>query len=141
MSIIAQIKKDRVTALKAGDKDTASFLSYVSGTLDAIGKNAGNRDTTDDEAIAAIKKIVQKNNETMELSKTLATDDSLNSQNRILEVYLPQMVGPDELAEFITTLNFENPNKGLYMKEVKAKYGQTVDMKVAGNIIDMIMKG
>jgi len=136
MSVISDIKAARVSALKNKQKDVASFLSFVIGSLEAIGKNAGNRETTDDEAIAAIKKIIQKNNEILEVSKSEATNASLSFQNEILELYLPQMVSEDDLRAFINSISLDNPNKGLYMKEVKAKYGQSVDMKLAGKIID-----
>ena len=139
MSVIEDLKKERVAALKAGDKDTATFLSYVIGTLDAIGKNAGNRDTTDDEAIAAIKKIIQKNQEVLDVTNSEKTSLELIKQNDTLEKYLPKMVSEGELKSFIENIQVDKPVKGMYMKEVKAKYGQAVDMKLAGSIIDTIL--
>jgi hypothetical protein len=58
MSLIQTIKADQVQARKARSA-SASILTTLIGEAEMIGKNAGDRESTDEEVIAIIKKFIK----------------------------------------------------------------------------------
>lgn len=139
MNIIEKIKSDRLAARKSGDKNKqVPFFNFVLGEIEKIGKNNGNRDTTNDEAITAIKKMLNNTNISIEAN---SNDVPLNLMNEkhYFESLLPSMISEDVIKFHIKDLISKGSNKGSIMKELRAKFGVTIDMKIAGQYVDEVI--
>lgn len=103
----------------------ASTMVFHLSEIDNIGKNAGNRETTEDEALQYVKKAVQKLKENPVASaEEIATLESL----------LPQMATEEEVRAFLATLPTD-ANKGQIMSAVKKQFGALVDMKMVAQMV------
>ena len=69
-----KIKQDRIAAMKAKDSQKSTFLSTLYAEAAMVGKNDGNRDTTDEETVKVIKKYIAGANETIKLAKEIGRD-------------------------------------------------------------------
>ena len=65
--IVNQLKQDRVQARKDRDPTLTSFLTTVYSEVVTVGKNDGNRETTDQETIAVLKKYIKRADEMIPL--------------------------------------------------------------------------
>ena len=63
MSLLAQLKKDSLLARKAADSVRATLLSTLIAEAEMVGKNAGNRESSDDEVQQTIRKFLKNNQE------------------------------------------------------------------------------
>ena len=122
MSVINRLKTVALE-LRKNRSPLGAVMQFHVAELEKIGKNKGNRETTEDEAVQYLKKAVQK------LEENAGNPDEIV----ILEAFLPQMVGEDELRQFIAGLN--ETNKGLVLKAVREHYGARVDMKMASGLV------
>lgn len=134
MSVIDQLKKESLK-LRKEKNDLASFSVFTISEIEKIGKNDGNRSTTDAEAIQYVKKQIQKSNETLTIVKEDSKKNLILREIQLLETLLPQMVSNETVCEFLETIDISSMNKGQIMGEVKKKFGVLVDMKSVGNIL------
>jgi uncharacterized protein YqeY len=102
MTLIEQIKADQLAARKAYDSLKANLLTTLLGEAIAIGKNAGNRETTDLEVLAIVKKFID--NLDFVIDKTgkdsVSGSRALDEKN-ILLAYVPTQMTESELREYI----------------------------------------
>lgn len=139
MSLLEQIKKDQFEARKNKESLKAVLLTTLFAEASMIGKNAGNRDTTDDETAKVIQKFLKGVNETIEFvtkgnnTEALAT---AQAEKAILEAYLPKMATADEIEKAVGDLVAEGINTmGAIMKALKEKFGSTLDGKLASKVV------
>lgn len=138
MNILEKVKADRLAARKAKETDKVSYLNFIIGEIEKIGKNAGNRETTNDEAITVVKKTLNNVDSTMQANvKDIPFD--LIREKHYLESLLPAMVGEDVVKAKISELAKAGGNKGSIMKDLRAEYGATIDMKTAVTFVDEII--
>lgn len=136
MSVIEKLKAESIALRKTRNPIAPSILFALS-EIEKVGKNNGNRATTDDEAIKVIQKLIA----TIDENLKVATDDgrkiAFNFEKQILSGVLPQMASDDEVRELLKDiLGDETPkNKGVAMKVIRDQYGAKVDMKRAGEIV------
>lgn len=141
--IIEKIKSDKLVARKKGETGLVSYLSFLIGEIEKIGKNSGNRETTNDEAIVVIKKALSKVEETM---VNLGITEPKLSSNPIIFEYeylknlLPPMIDVETIKEKINSLIKDGNNKGSIMKILKSEFGPSIDMKSAGSLVDEALK-
>lgn len=137
MTILEQIQETKLKARRNGEYG-ASFFSFVQSEIEKVGKNSGNRQTTDDEAIRVIRKIIETNLKTHELSQ----NEDLIRENSLLERFLPQMVQDEVLVEFVrkTFSTLDNPHLGAIMKAVKQEFGTLADMNRAKEIATKLLE-
>ena len=141
MSLIATIRKDLMQAKKDGDKQKSQCLSFLLGESEKIGKNQGNRESTDEEVCSVIKKMIK----TMEETLVLVADRKDSVQNiegeiSIYRKYLPAQMSEEDLRECIRNLISEmnghgtQPNVGAIMKTLKANLSGGYDGAMASRI-------
>jgi hypothetical protein len=116
--------KSQAMELRKARSPLGAVLQFHIAEVDKIGKTAGNRATTEDEAIQYLKKSVQK------LKENQFADQS---EIAVLEALLPRMATREEVVQFLETI--DRPNKGVVMKAVREKFGSLVDMKMVGEIV------
>lgn len=125
--ILQKLKKKSIELRKA-KSELASFSVFLIAEIEKVGKNDGNRETTNDEAIKVLQKMV----------KNLTGVPGVSEDEiAFIEGYLPQQVSEEELREFIVTLNAGNI--GAVMGAVKKHYGATADMKIASKIAKEVL--
>lgn len=137
MSVIEKLKTESLRMRKERDP-LAPKLVFALSEIDKVGKNAGNRETTEDEAIKAVQKIVSNIDQTIDLLPvTSSSVYDLQREKKILLDILPQMASDDEVRDLLKEiLGDEKPkNKGIAMKVIRDQYGAKVDMKRAGEIV------
>jgi uncharacterized protein len=136
MSLLAQLKKDSLIARKAADSVRATLLSTLIGEAEMVGKNAGNRESSDDEVLQTIRKFLKNNQEALGVIKDADRRATLETESAILSAYLPPLATEAEVRAFIAatvdTLADRSPKQmGVVMGALKAKYGTGFDAKLA----------
>lgn len=111
----------------------APKIVFALSEIEKVGKNAGNRETTDDEAIRVVQKLIATIDENIRVTTDAVRLIAFNQEKSILVDALPQMASEDEIRQFLATLD-THANKGVVMRALKEKFGSLVDMKQAGAI-------
>ena len=139
MTLLQQIKADQLICRRAGvtaDKDTLTTL-YSEAAM--IGKDDGNRETTDKEVVEVVIKFIKNINDTLKVcpaNKRLR----LKAEKELISRYLPQQLSEDELKALIRglveakSLNLPK-DMGIVMKHLKEHYSGQYDGKTASDIV------
>jgi len=135
MNIIEKLKAESLRLRKERNPIAAS-ITFALSEIEKIGKNNGNRATTDDEAVKVIQKLIASIDENLKV----ATDDgrkiAFNFEKQILQSVLPQMASEEEIRSKLVFAfdGKEVRNKGEIMKWAKSHWGALADMKQVGAI-------
>ncbi len=130
MNLIAQIKEKQINARKSGSKE-ASLLTTLLGEASAVGKNAGNRETTDAEVVAVVKKFIKNIDETISALSSRNQDSSaFVAEKKVLEEFLPKQLSEDELKK-IAAGRSSMPD---FMKYLKEQFNGQYDGKLASSV-------
>lgn len=143
MSLLQQIKNDQLTARKNREVLKASLLTTLIGEAANIGKNDGNRETTDAEVVAVVKKFVKGLDEMITVAITYTNKDKAEqsiAEKAILQVYLPQQMSEAQLTAVIAEIKAEvgatnAKDMGKVMAGLKAKFDGQYDGKQASQLI------
>lgn len=127
--IITQLKSKSLELRKARNPIAAS-ATFALAEIEKIGKNDGNRETTNDEAVKVIQKLVS----TLEGNLSHKDTSEAREEIELFKSLLPQMVSDDDVIDFLDNLP-DLSNKGAVMKALRAEYGPRVDMKRAGELL------
>lgn len=137
--VLEKIKNDQLQARKNKDSFKASILTTLIGEIVSIGKNAGNRETNEEETLKLISKFKKGVQDTLALIKT-GDITRYKTEIEIYDVYLPNLMTNDELKEVIRKIISEGSiNMGDIMKELKANYAGLYDGKIASSIIKEVL--
>lgn len=150
-TLLSVIKADQLIARKARDSIRSALLTTLIGEASTIGKNAGNRESTDAEVQAVIQKFVKNLNETIEhLRKcktwtiddpSVAAIDKAMAERNYLTAYLPQQLTISQLEEVVRALFEDGANSiGAVMKALKEQYNGQYDGKLAKAAVDALFK-
>jgi len=136
MTVIEKLKAESLTLRKTRNPIAPAILFALS-EIEKVGKNAGNRETTEDEAIKVIQKLIATIDENLKVTTDDGRKIAFNFEKQILSGVLPQMASDDEVRELLKDIiGDEKPkNKGIAMKVIRDQYGAKVDMKRAGEIV------
>ena len=131
MSIVNQIREKSIQARKAKDNEAASLLVTLLSEVTMVGKNA-NRETTDAEAVAVVRKFINNNRETLGVALKLdqARANALVRENQILEQFMPQQLGEYELK----AIAVGRSNMPDFMKYLKEHFNGQYDGKLAAQV-------
>lgn len=135
MTVIEKLKAESLR-LRKERNPVASSIAFAMSEIDKVGKNNGNRATTDDEAIKVVQKLIATIDENLKLDVDDGRRIALNYEKQILQSALPQMASEDEIRASMTKAfeNFNFTNKGDVMKWAKSRWGVLADMKLVGSI-------
>lgn len=144
MSLLSQIKSDQLAARKNREALKASLLTTLLGEAQVIGKNDGNRESTDAEVTAVVKKFVKNLGDVLTVTEQESSaHQKALMEKSILESYLPTQLTGAALDFAITSITEEVGNKksdmGKVMQALKAKYDGQYDGKEASNIVKGIL--
>lgn len=138
MMVIDQLRAKSMELRKdPAQKWLAPSIMFAISEIDKIGKNAGNRATTDDEAIKVVQKILITLEDNIAFSTDTVAISKFTAEHDVLRGVLPQMATADEIKQLLVDIiGDEKPkNKGIPMKLIRDQFGAKVDMKVAGEIV------
>ena len=148
--MLDRIKNDMLIARKNKDKIASNLLITLYSEASMVGKNDGNRETTDIEVLKTIKKFIKNAKETLSAhilrsdGASVSVIDNLKQEIEILETYVPKQLTEVELTGIITALVDENnisnmKGMGVLMKSLKEKYDGLYDGKLASVIIKKLL--
>jgi uncharacterized protein YqeY len=146
--LIEKIKNDQLAARKRKDEVATALLTTLLGEAAAVGKNAGNRDTTDEEVVAIVKKFLKNNEELIQSldSRCLTKDEETftrpilvaNRERELLVAYLPVQLTEEQLRdiikEIISARQISPKVMGEVMSELKKSYAGRYDGGLASRL-------
>jgi len=148
--MINRIRADLISAKKEKNKLEVNLLTTLLSEIMMVGKNDGDRLTTDIESIRVIKKFVKNIKENLkEYDKLMADkiDDkyiesskNANAEITLLSKYIPSQMSIDELSDNILLIidetNINNMSgMGVIMKNLKSRFDGRYDGKIASNLV------
>lgn len=140
MHILDRVRQDQVKARKERDQILSSILTLLLSEIVLIGKNDGNRITTDVEAVKVIKKFISNSNTTIEdmISKNQLDKDKYNAlmaEIKVYELYVPKQM--DEVAIHKAIDDYIKngaTNMGAIMQLLKSNFDGLYDGRLASGI-------
>lgn len=144
MNILQKIKQDQLEARKQRDTIRAQLLTTLYSEAAKIGKDAGNRDSTDAEVIAVVQKFIKTNNEFQNLQSIAAADhlQVLKTEAEILSSYLPTQLTSDEIQSIIEQqISSGKRDIGSLMKLFKDNYAGRYDAAVVSKLVKQMITG
>lgn len=142
-----EVRKAKVEAMKAKDKETNDTLSLLLAALKnkAIDKRA---DLTEEEEVQVILKEIKQTKETLDLTPADRTEliEATKRRIAVLESFAPKMMDADEIKAIISgvlaDLGIDAPtakDKGRIMKELMPKVKGKADGKLVNEIVSSFM--
>lgn len=146
MSLLARIKHDleKARTSETRNPDLISLLVTLYSESAITGKNKGNRDSTDEEVVATIKRFIKGLEECIVAinsrkvtPETTSAFVKANFELDILSEYLPKQLTEKEVSDAVETLltGFPNSNLGAVMKHFKENYAGLYDGAVLSKIV------
>lgn len=144
MTLLATIKAAQLQARKDRDTIATNVLTTLVGEAGAIGKNAGNRETTDAEVVAIVKKFIKNMDETLALIKEPQAVADLQRERSIVAEFLPKQLTSEELRSTLEGLSNELDahtlrEMGKIMKVLKERYDGQYDGALASTLVKQIL--
>lgn len=144
MNILQKIKQDQLEARKQRDLIRAQLLTTLYSEAAKIGKDAGNRESTDAEVIAVVQKFIKTNNEFQNLQIAVAADQQqvLKIEAEILSSYLPTQLSSEEVLSIIEQHFSEGKQDiGSLMRVFKDNYAGRYDAAVVSKLVKQKIVG
>lgn len=137
MSVIEQLRAKSMEIRKDPDRKwLAPSIMFAISEIEKIGKNAGNRATTDDEAIKVVQKILITLEDNIAVATNADAIVKFAAEHDVLRAVLPQMASEADIRGFLQESYVDvKPSKGDVMKTLRFKFGAKIDMKRAGDIV------
>lgn len=136
MTVVEKLKSESMR-LRKERNPLAPSVVFALSEIEKVGKNAGNRATTDDEAIRVVQKLIATVDENIRVTSDVVRRIAFEQERDVLSSALPQMASEADVRAFLATLD-PPANKGVIMRALKEQYGALVDMKQAGAIASEI---
>jgi hypothetical protein len=136
MTLLDKLKADQLTARKNKDKDLAATLTTLYAEAVKVGKDDGNRETTDEEVIAVTKKFI--NNCIIILEKVTDPDAvaKAKAEIEVYNLYIPQQMSNPEIEKIITTIAAGNkPDLKSVMQYFKTHFAGRYNGKQVADIV------
>lgn len=146
MSFLAQLRKDKMQAMKDKDKVKVGVLSLMMSGI-ALAEKEQKRELTDDEAIAYVQKEMKQTKDAFDMTPESRPElrEELSRKMEIIERYLPKQLSLEEVEQAIRALMEEKnipcepSSKGTLMKETMAKLGAATDGKTVNQVVTKIL--
>jgi uncharacterized protein YqeY len=139
VALLERIKTDSLTARKARNSRESTLLITLIGEAESVGKNAGNRPSTDEETLAVVQKFVKNLNEVL---RVRPGDDQATFEQAILARYLPTQLTGAALSQAIEAVIAEaglttvtGKDLGVIMKGLKTAHAGAYDGAEANTLI------
>ena len=144
MSLNEALRAAQLQARKEKRAADAAALSTLIGEADMIGKNDGNRPTTDAETAGLIQKFVKNIDDTSKHVADPAKKDALAREKALLLSFLPQRMEQARLEQILREIVAESglsgpKAMGPAMKTLKERHGGQYDPQLASALAKAIL--
>ncbi len=134
MPIVDDLKRRITAAMKSGDTVARDVLRLALGEIQS-GEARKNATYSEEEAAAALRKLIKSNEETLQLAGEGARATDLRREIEVLTELLPARLTPDQIVEILASqrdaikaANNDGQATGIAMKHLKT-VGAAVDGK------------
>ena len=146
MSLRIKIEEKLNQALKAKDKNVYPTLRLVVSSIkdaEIAGRSKGQKNMTDRDIIAILKKMIKQRNESCEVYKKAGRNELLENEKKeieVISVYLPKQLSEDETKKIcedeIKSVGASSmKDMGKVMGVLKSKHADTLDFSKVSLII------
>lgn len=143
MQIRDQLMADVKEAMKAKETLKLNTLRFLQAAIKNREIEMRPNPITQEEVMGVIRKLVKQRKESIDQYKAAARQDLVDqetSELKILETYLPQQMGREQLeklvSDVIASVGAKTPkDMGPVMKEVLARAAGTADNKMVSEIV------
>jgi len=150
MSLKKQIEEKLNEALKAKDKSTYPTLRLVVSAIkdaEIAARTKGQKEMSDSEIIAILKKMVKQRNESCEVYKKAGRSELLENEIKEIEVinsFLPKQISEEEAKKICqeaikSTGASSMKDMGKVMGFLKSKHADTLDFSKVSSIIKELL--
>lgn len=116
--------------MKKVDASKAQILTLLLDATQKVAKEQRREAVTEDISVA-VKKMIKMAEQAVQMNVVGAKDEL-----EYLQTFAPKMMSEDETRKIVTELkSLFDGNVGTIMKELKQVYGDTIDMKLASQLI------
>lgn len=142
-TLMERIKADSLVARKAKDARLAALLTTLLAEAAKVGKDAGNRETSPDEALAVLRKFLKNVAETM---AARPQDENAAWERVVLEAYLPAQLSEEALKAEVLLIVGSLPEvspkaTGIVMARLKAGFNGRYDGSMAARLVKEALAG
>ena len=150
MSLRNQIEEKLNQALKAKDKNTYPTLRLVVSAIkdaEIAGRSKGQKEMTDGDIIAILKKMIKQRNESCEVYKKAGRNELLENETKeieVINVFLPKQLSEEETKKIcedvIKSVGASSmKDMGKVMGALKSKHSDTLDFSKVSLIIKELL--
>ena len=133
---LIQTVRDQQVAARVSRISSAAVLTTLLGEALMVGKNNGNREPTDEEVVAVVRKFLKNIDETLRVVVDPQVRENLQQEAVVLKAFLPRQMYKDELVDLAKTCI----NMPGFMQLLKKEYAGQYDGKMASEIARIIFK-
>lgn len=148
MSLLEQIDKDTIVAMKAGEKDRLTCLRGLKSDLKYKRIELG-KDLSDEQAVEVLSTAAKKRRDSIEMFQKGNRDDLVRKEQAELDLitaYLPKQLSEAELRDLVaaavSATGADSPQKmGLVMKALMPQIKGKADGKLVSKLVaEMLAK-
>ena len=136
--ILDEIKRANMVALKNKDQNARAVYSVVmtKAMLETVKKREKNEELQDEDMVRIIQKTIKEltdESDSYRKAQNLTQAENIEKQKEIISVYLPKMLGEEEIKQII--LSLEDKSIPSVMKHFKQNYAGKVDMGLVNKVL------
>lgn len=136
MNLLGTIKADQLIARKTKTTLSADLLTTLYAEAAKVGKDKGNRESTDDEVVATIQKFLKNNKESQVVVKGEALE-TLKAEAAVLEHYLPKQLSEEDVRSELAQLKTLGVTS---IKDVMAHFKASFAGRYDGGLVSKLAK-
>lgn len=142
----ADLQKEMIAALKAGDKSRKESISLVIAAIKKVAIDEGHRDDISEDLVTQVLlKEIKSTKEQIDTCPPSRVDllDQYKAHLAVIESYAPKMLSADEVKAILTEKYADviaTKNKGMIMKTVMAELKGKADGKVISSVVADLCK-
>ena len=143
-----RIQNDLMAAMKSKDEIRANTLRSVKAAILNEKSNGVHHELTDQDIVKIINKLIKLRKDAEDIYRVANRTDLADKEHaelRILEEYVPKKLNEAETKTAVESIIAEIgaasvKEKGRVIGEIKKKYADTIDMRIAVPVIDSLLK-
>ncbi len=138
--LLESIQAASLEARKSKLTERASLLVTLYAEAARVGKDAGNRASTDDEVLKVVRKFVKGVDESLAVLPEGEARDKALREKAVLEEFVPRLTTGEALAAVVADIVAQLPERsakqmGAVMTALKARLGGAYDGKEASALV------
>jgi len=135
--LVETIKARALEAMKAKDREASNILRLALGEIQTVGAR-NNREATDEDATAVVRKLIKSNEETLSLAQGSEQRANLEKEIALLQSFLPASLSVEAIAQALDPVlgairdaKSEGQATGVAMKHLKSTGANVTGTDVA----------